>query len=218
MNRETSMNFGFGRKRVVVTSRRELVEAFRNPKTREINVCGNDDLRALAVQLATSQGRQNSQPARNEEWKAERLIAPLPAERLFAPLPPDTRRRASDWLYFGAAGCLLVILTLIVIAIRVIRERLMFHPPPHAVGTGLAYEWADRTTSGTIKLDGLEDFGWIAIGLVALAVVYRLVMRAMEGDRDVELKWRVTERITGQLIIKKAKPERRPIATQPQKS
>ena len=45
--------------------------------------------------------------------------------------------------------------------------------------------------------------GWIAVAIVAIVLVYRVVIKAMQGERDVEISWKITEKVSGRLVITK---------------
>jgi hypothetical protein len=45
--------------------------------------------------------------------------------------------------------------------------------------------------------------GWIAVAIIAMLLVYQIIMRAMQGERNVEISWKVTEKISGRIVITK---------------
>jgi hypothetical protein len=45
--------------------------------------------------------------------------------------------------------------------------------------------------------------GWIAAAIVAMVLAYRIIMKAIQGERDVEISWKVTEKVSGKLVITK---------------
>jgi hypothetical protein len=53
------------------------------------------------------------------------------------------------------------------------------------------------------NFDGLAKLGWIAVALVAIVVVYLIVSKAIDGERNVELAWKITEKVSGKLVIKR---------------
>lgn len=49
----------------------------------------------------------------------------------------------------------------------------------------------------------LVQLAWVAVALAAIFAVYRVVSKAIDGDRNVELAWKVTQKVSGKLVIKK---------------
>jgi hypothetical protein len=41
------------------------------------------------------------------------------------------------------------------------------------------------------------------VAIVAIVLVYRVVIKAMQGERDVEISWKITEKVSGKLVITK---------------
>jgi hypothetical protein len=68
-------------------------------------------------------------------------------------------------------------------------------PPPDGI-TDLPYHPVSAPTN-------YVPLGWIAVAMVAIVLVYRVVIKAMQGERDVEISWKITEKVSGKLVITK---------------
>lgn len=67
-------------------------------------------------------------------------------------------------------------------------------PPPPPLGTT---DFPQAAPPNYVAL------GWIAVAIVAIVLVYRVVIKAMQGERDVEISWKITEKVSGKLVITK---------------
>jgi hypothetical protein len=47
------------------------------------------------------------------------------------------------------------------------------------------------------------SLAWVVVAIVAMALAYRVIMKAMQGERDVEISWKITEKVSGKLVITK---------------
>jgi hypothetical protein len=64
---------------------------------------------------------------------------------------------------------------------------------------------------GTINYVALA---WVVAAIVAMVLLYRVVMKAMQGERDVEISWKVTEKMSGKLVITKVQTTKK-VSTRP---
>jgi hypothetical protein len=70
----------------------------------------------------------------------------------------------------------------------------------------------------SLNFDGLAKLGWIAVALVAIVAVYRVVTKAIEGERYVELAWKITEKFSARLVIKRVEIGRATVRTNRKKT
>ena len=51
----------------------------------------------------------------------------------------------------------------------------------------------------------IVQLGWIVVALAAIAAVYKLAQLAVASGRNVEISWKVTEKVSGKLVIAKVR-------------
>jgi len=109
-----------------------------------------------------------------------------------APLPAAPRAGRARWRLIAAI--FLAVLMLAGLALVLLQHRGSPLPPPHVAAGPVAPGWS---------FDGVVQIGWVVVALVAVIAIYRLIGKAIDGDRNVELAWKITEKASGRLVIKK---------------
>lgn len=51
----------------------------------------------------------------------------------------------------------------------------------------------------------LKELAWPAVAVVAIIALFLIARQAISGDRNVEIGWKVTEKVTGRVIITKVR-------------
>ena len=51
----------------------------------------------------------------------------------------------------------------------------------------------------------LQALAWPAVAIVAIIALFLIARQAIAGDRNVEIAWKVTEKVTGRVVITKVK-------------
>ena len=194
----------FGRKTVVVRTRPELDQAIANTQARQIVVDGDNELLSYAEQVVNPQSENIS--GGTWEFGAHRLVV---SEENAAPLLSPLSDRAIGLASGGDLPAIIAVRRKVPISAVIIGAlvSLLFL-------AGALFLWFLPASTPTapapillpprgLDFNGVAKVGWIIVALVAIIAAYRIVTKAIEGDRNVDLAWKITEKVSGRLVIKR---------------
>jgi hypothetical protein len=201
-----------------VRTKEELAWALAN--TNEFAVEGDDELRAYAervIESPTPLEAVNYSPPQGNETKITDI--PVPGEDLsLDEIKSHDELNAIMWRrvlepglsFVRLRGKLVIAGVLCIcagaaITLLVARARWTYLLPQAPIPTpGNQSAFAQPPL-----IDGIVRLAWVAVALALIVAIYRLVTKAIDGDRNVELAWKITEKASGKLVIKKVPPQRK---------
>jgi hypothetical protein len=54
-----------------------------------------------------------------------------------------------------------------------------------------------------LKSVDFVGLAWAGVAFAAIVAIYKLASKALESDRNVEMAWKVTSKVSGRLVMKK---------------
>ena len=217
----------FTAKKVTVRTKGELDGALRSAK--EIVVEGDDALRAYAEQVIAAPEPAAPPPSPFDPMPPVDLMPPAPAPAMAGP-PAAARQHASPrrlWIAAILAAVAVVAAILLVVVPASLRhsfenvQTTQPSPPPppaEALPEQPQPEAPKHTEKPTAEapapppapalVDDLAKLGWILVALAAIGAIYRLISKSIDGDRNVEFAWKITQKVSGRLVIKKVETGR----------
>jgi hypothetical protein len=97
-----------------------------------------------------------------------------------------------------------ILLAVIGLALAVMLVFLLWGAAPHKPGGALAF-YGSRLLAASPS----QSLAWLAVAIVAIVAVTLIARQAIAGGSNVEISWKVTEKVTGRVVITKVQTRRK---------